>query len=188
MFTIYNEKIDWANAISSRLINISYSSTYANIVVGELFSPNNMSQTEMESINSELINSFIGLNMGHREYQIMLSRVDRLSDDIETSDEYDGASIPENQAIDKAKSILNSLYLTMNKNFFKGAVTTSYEGGIRIQWIRPNANVRLIIHPKDDSKGYIYFEENGQYGTNSFDIKFLIQKLNDLIVANYDFH
>jgi len=49
----------------------------------------------------------------------------------------------------------------------KGFVTTDPEGGVRIEWFRPDARVHLVIRAARERCGYIYHRNATGYGTES---------------------
>jgi hypothetical protein len=105
---------------------------------------------------------------GQREYDIIISRLLDLlhheEQDDEEEDEY-GALFPTSYALERALSLLTQTYQLVGNFFTRAAVTTSFEGGIRIQWIHPHASVRLVIPANQDGQEYIYFEAGDEYGT-----------------------
>lgn len=51
----------------------------------------------------------------------------------------------------------------------KAAVTTDEDGGLRIQWHRPDRSVRLIIPAGSGGKHYIYYESDDNYDAEDYD-------------------
>ena len=47
-----------------------------------------------------------------------------------------------------------------------GCVSPDFEGGIRIEWVRPSASVHLVIGPGDSATQYIYHERGADYGVD----------------------
>lgn len=52
-----------------------------------------------------------------------------------------------------------------NRQIPRGCVSTDSEGGLRVQWIRPNKSVHLVIPAQPDKESYIYHEVGLDYGT-----------------------
>lgn len=97
-------------------------------------------------------------------------------DDLE-DDEY-GASVPTKYALDRAVSLLAQAYQAVrNISPLAAVTTTSYEGGIRVQWMYPSANLRLIIPGNRNGQEYIYFEADDEYGTEDVSGQNLTKRL-----------
>lgn len=126
--------------------------------------------TEDDLFSSEANNTSTtySINKGQYEYSIVMSRLFELlesnAEDEEDEEEY-GASVPTKYALNKTLSLLAQTYELINDLFPRAAVSTSFEGGIRVQWMYPHANVRLVIAPNENEQTYIYFETEEEYDT-----------------------
>jgi hypothetical protein len=49
--------------------------------------------------------------------------------------------------------------------FPRGFVSTDSEGGLRIEWTKPGASLRLVIAAGETGKSYLYFEFEDKYGS-----------------------
>lgn len=50
--------------------------------------------------------------------------------------------------------------------FPRGFVSTDSEGGIRIEWTKPGASLRLVIAASESGKSYLYHEFGERYGSD----------------------
>ena len=49
--------------------------------------------------------------------------------------------------------------------FPRGFVSTDSEGGLRIEWTKPGASLRLVIAANNHGKSYLYYEFGDKYGS-----------------------
>lgn len=118
------------------------------------------------------------VDVGFKEYRIMRNRLLRLfSVKREDLDDEEGAVTPTTYANSKVERILYNTYLAMKEEFYKGGITTSFEGGIRTEWMRPNASVRLVISAHENGKEYIYFELENENGLEAVSVDNLVNRL-----------
>lgn len=116
---------------------------------------------------STIFRTFWTNRKGQQEYDVIISRLINLfqeEQDEGEEDEY-GALFPTRYAQDRALSLITQTYHLVGNLFTRAAVTTSFEGGLRIQWIRPHASVRLVIAANEGGQEYIYFEAGDEYDT-----------------------
>jgi hypothetical protein len=92
---------------------------------------------------------------------IVLDRLASLLDEDET-DDY-GVLSPSEYAFTTTWNLLVATAGEMSCSFPRAAVSTDSEGGIRVQWIRPARQVRLVIPNVEARRHYIYHEEGNQY-------------------------
>jgi hypothetical protein len=92
---------------------------------------------------------------------VVLERLASLLDEDET-DDY-GVLSPSEYAFTTTWNLLVAAAREMSCSFPRAAVSTDSEGGIRVQWIRPERQVRLVIPTVEGKRHYIYHEEGDQY-------------------------
>lgn len=116
-----------------------------------------------------------------KEYLVMKSRIRKLYlTEVEEDAEDVGADRPSQYALNKVEFLLGHAFRMMSNDFYRGAVTTSFEGGIRVEWMRPNASVRLIVSSDKNGNEYIYFESKDEYGSDPVTVENLVRRLLDL--------
>lgn len=49
----------------------------------------------------------------------------------------------------------------------RGCASTDSEGGVRIEWVRPNASVHLVVPATSQREVYVYHEVAGKFGTEA---------------------
>jgi hypothetical protein len=92
---------------------------------------------------------------------VVLDRLASLLDEDET-DDY-GMLSPSEYAFTTTWELLVAAAGELSCPFPRAAVSTDSEGGIRVQWIRPERQVRLVIPNVESGRHYIYHEEGDQY-------------------------
>src|SRR5262249_8565369 len=90
-----------------------------------------------------------------------LGRLESLLDEEET-DDY-GVLRPTEYAFNTAWELLVGASHEMTGSFPRASVSTDSEGGIRVQWLRPERQVRLVIPSVEGKRQYIYHEEGDRY-------------------------
>lgn len=137
------------------------------------------------SLSSELAESegYSNSLQSAEEYSIVLSRLHELRMDTnEVADEdYGGAIKPTYYAFHYARSLIARTYALVGSAFTRAAVSVSFEGGIRIEWMRPDASVRAIVPAEEGGDGYIYFESRNEYYTVELSAKNLATYLLKII-------
>lgn len=95
--------------------------------------------------------------------QITQKRIEELLEEEEEDD--DGMLRPTIEAFEQALFLVNEAAKIMQTGFGKAWVCSDYEGGITLTWSRkqPEAEVRLICHPRNPEKTYIYHEYGDDY-------------------------
>lgn len=83
-------------------------------------------------------------------------------------DDY-GAKEPTAYASARVEVIMGQVPDTLKELAGKAVIGTSYEGGIRAQWIYPEADVRLVIPPAEGGQEYVYYEQGDTYGLEKTD-------------------
>jgi hypothetical protein len=102
-----------------------------------------------------------------RDYDFMVSRVlELLQVEDDQEDDY-GAIVPTRTALSNALTILHETFRELQTTFPRAVASVSFDGGIRIQWMRPESSLRLVIPGSDEEEAYIYFEHEDDYGTES---------------------
>lgn len=98
------------------------------------------------------------------EYSIVLNRIHELRVDVQgTIDDDYGAVEPSSEAFHFARKLIIWTYAIMGNAFTRAAVSVSFEGGIRIEWLFPFASVRAIVPAEEKGRRYIYFELGEDY-------------------------
>jgi hypothetical protein len=93
---------------------------------------------------------------------VVLERLEALLREEET-DDY-GVLRPTGFAFATTRDLLVGAATQIGEPFPRAAVSTDSEGGVRVQWIRPACQVRLVVPATSEGRGYIYHEEGDQYG------------------------
>lgn len=113
-----------------------------------------------------------------QEYIFMVSRVlDLLQEEEDLEDEY-GAEMPTEYALRTVLELLSKAYNEFQTAFSRAAVSVSFEGGIRIQWMYPHSSMRLVVSGSPDEDGYIYFENGDNYDTESVSAQNLADRIS----------
>ena len=113
-----------------------------------------------------------------QDFKFMISRIlDLLKEEEDCEDEY-GAVVPTEHALLNVLAILGETHNELQTFFPRAAASVSFDGGIRIQWMHPHSSVRLVIPGGPDEDGYIYFEDEDYYDTESVSAKNLAYRMN----------
>lgn len=88
------------------------------------------------------------------------------------SSDHRGVIRPVDEAFELVVQLLVDGSLVLRQNYSlrvpQGFVSPDFEGGLRIEWIRPAASVHLVIGPTSETPRYIYHEANGVYGVDKY--------------------
>ncbi|MDQ2730908.1 MAG: hypothetical protein M3Y56_04555 [Armatimonadota bacterium] len=93
------------------------------------------------------------LPQGTDDYQVSL---DRLLDLLRIEDEEER---PSSHAFTTASSLMTSARLLLKTGYPRAVLSADGDGGIRIEWVSGEREVRLIIPANEHSKGYIYHQQ-----------------------------
>lgn len=111
------------------------------------------------------------------DYNAMVSRIlGLLQEEDEQEDDY-GAVVPTKTALSRVLTILSEAFRDVKTIFPLAAVTVSFDGGIRIQWIRPDSSLRLVIPGGEGEEAYIYHEHEDEYGTEAASAPILARRI-----------
>jgi hypothetical protein len=80
----------------------------------------------------------------------------------EERDDY-GILRPSLFAFRRTFHLIYNAALQLREHFPAAAVSTDSEGGIRVQWIRPERQVRLIVPAAEGGQQYIYHQVGSEY-------------------------
>jgi hypothetical protein len=83
------------------------------------------------------------------------------------SDEY-GTLRPTKYAFDEATRLLVDAAIVAageHRQIPRGCVSTDADGGVRIEWVRNDASVHLVVPSTGEAAPYIYHEVGSDYGT-----------------------
>ena len=100
-----------------------------------------------------------------QNYNLVVSRIHEL---MQKENDYEndyGATMPTSYATDRVLAILDDTFQRLRTSFPKAAVSVSFDGGIRVQWIYPLSSVRLVVPGAVNEEEYMYFEDGDNYGT-----------------------
>jgi hypothetical protein len=100
----------------------------------------------------------------------------------EETDEY-GSLRANAESFDAACDLLTDAALELvplNRQIPYGCASTDSEGGIRIEWVRQNVSVHLVVPPNRNRTPYIYHEVGERYGTTAATPEKLAACLGDL--------
>lgn len=103
------------------------------------------------------------------------------SDDEDVDEDEYGATIPTEYAKKRALTIFGEIYQQYLATYPLPIVSLSFDGGIRIQWMYPRSSLRLVIPAREEDGGYIYFEHNDSYGTESVSAENLANRITWLL-------
>jgi hypothetical protein len=92
-------------------------------------------------------------------------------------DESGGALLPTKYSVELARNLLNQSSRMLQGTFTRASVSTSFEGGIRIEWISPDSSVRVVVPADESSRGYIYYESGELFGIHDLTVGNLIRLL-----------
>jgi len=93
-------------------------------------------------------------------YTITLSRIAELFNEQD-----DDAPIPTAYAGNETLTLLAHTYDLIRNAFPVAAVSSTDNGGIRVQWMRSSGDVRLVIPGQETEQAYIFFEDGNHYET-----------------------
>lgn len=87
--------------------------------------------------------------------------------EAEESDEY-GTLRADKDAYETACQLVTDAAIVLGNDkraIPRGNASTDAEGGVRIEWIRKNASVHLVVPAKSKAPPYVYHEVDGPYST-----------------------
>lgn len=67
-----------------------------------------------------------------------------------------------------------------NRQIPAGCVSTDSQGGVRIEWVREQRSVHLVVPSSEEDDGYIYHEVGADYGTEEASASRLAHWLRDI--------
>lgn len=97
----------------------------------------------------------------NEELNITLSRLQALLNE-EDEDDY-GIAKPSAYAYGTALALVSEAVRLMASAFTRASASTDDKGGIRLTWLRPNAEVRLVCAHQSDKPTYLYHETDDEY-------------------------
>lgn len=84
-------------------------------------------------------------------------------------EDHRGTIRPSDVAFDRAVELLVDASVTLSVDHSGrvpfGSVSPDFEGGLRIEWVRPDASVHLVLN-RDGNDEYIYHEQGEAFGTD----------------------
>ena len=93
----------------------------------------------------------------------MLDQLDVLTQ----AQEYDGDSLPPTQeAASRMRSLLEGASEFLSAAFPLGTLAADGDGGLRLEWIRPGRELRLIVAASERGRSYLYHEAGADYGAD----------------------
>lgn len=97
------------------------------------------------------------------DLNITLTRLQGLLEEEDEEDDY-GVTKPSAYAYGTALALVSEAARLMKTDFTRGSASTDDKGGIRLTWLRPNAEVRLVCAHQPDKSTYLYHEVGDEYG------------------------
>lgn len=87
------------------------------------------------------------------------------------AEDHRGLIRPLDAVFELAVQLLVDASLVLRQNYSRrvphGCASPDFEGGIRIEWVRPLASVHLVIGSTSESTRYIYHESGADYGVDN---------------------
>ncbi len=171
--TVHNKNVFESLQTGTTVVQRLYENIFNEIIVNEsdTYFSIPIPRNAVERVSSPI-------DEGRKEYQIMRSRLMRLfSIKKEDIGDEEGAVTPTTYANSRVEKLLADTYSSLMHDFYKGSATTSFEGGIRVEWMRSNASVRLVVSSKANGKEYIYFELENESGLEAVSVNNLVNRL-----------
>jgi hypothetical protein len=110
------------------------------------------------------------------ELNITMLRLMR-SMEVDEGDEEDWAPTPTQYAYHTTYKLVRSAFEQVRGGFRRANVGTSFDGGIRVEWVASSAGVRLVVPAAEGGNGYIYYEYENEYGTEEISEPTLVERL-----------
>ena len=111
------------------------------------------------------------------DFSTMVSRVlELLQVEDEVEDDF-GAVVPTKFALQESLRILSETFRELKTVFPLAPASVSFDGGIRIEWMRPDSSLRLVIQGGEEEEAYIYHEHEDKYGTEPASAQNLVQRI-----------
>jgi len=83
------------------------------------------------------------------------------------SEEYDADFLsPTSDAIARMRSLLEGASYFLRSAFPPGTIYADGNGGLRLEWIRPDRELRLVISASAQGRSYLYHEAGADYGAD----------------------
>lgn len=86
----------------------------------------------------------------------------RLLDLLRADEEEEEQAFPSSHAFNTALSLLLGTWLRLG-DLPRANVTADEAGGVRVQWMSPERQVRLVVPAEDGGRLYLYFETGSEY-------------------------
>ena len=115
-----------------------------------------ISQTLKEPAVNQALRKALKTSEGFRAIHERLLHLLQNDEDEEDQD------FPTSYAYDKALALLLDTQLQMQK-LPRPSITADETGGIRLQWLGPDRQVRLVIPADSHGREYVYFETKESY-------------------------
>ena len=88
-----------------------------------------------------------------------------LHDYESTELDYDDETLkPTDYAFARVRSLLSEADTFLQSAFPLGTVFPDGDGGIRVEWVRPSREIKLIVRSAEDKRSYIFHKQGVEYG------------------------
>lgn len=103
--------------------------------------------------------------LGQRQHGVIVTLRNLISVLKEEAENEENTTLPTEYAIDTVASIIADANSRMRGNFPQGSPSADGTGGLRVEWIHGEREIRLAVAPRSGGKTYIYHEEPAHYAT-----------------------
>lgn len=142
--------------------------------------PANYPQTPME------IHTIADLQMGSVVYIIRtpVNEPEFISDIRALREEERATEAPITPyAYSKAVDVLDYVATVLSADLPRALIAPDGDGGIRIEWLRGNLNVRVLIPPRSEQPAFIYRRTGRDSDVHAFSRAAVVQTLRSVILA-----
>lgn len=83
------------------------------------------------------------------------------------SEDYDGDFLsPTEKAAAQMRDFLKEASGLLKTAFPAGTISADRDGGLRLEWIRPNRELRLVVSASQRGRSYVYHEQGDDYAAD----------------------
>jgi len=93
----------------------------------------------------------------------MLKQLDAL---VQSDDYDDDFQSPTPSAVERMRAFLKGASGSLGTALPLGTIYADGVGGLRVEWIRPNGELRLIISKSPEGRSYLYHEQGADYAAD----------------------
>lgn len=92
--------------------------------------------------------------------------LDQLGLLVEAEDYDDDCQPPTESSVVRMRGFLENANNLLKIAIPQGTICTDGDGGLRLEWIRPDRELRLVVSASPQGRSYLYHEQGDDYGAD----------------------